>query len=323
MKRAGLPMIGGLSVLALVLAGCGNGDGGSAAGESGGGPEFPLTVQNCGQDITIDRAPEKILAIGHEAVEIIVAAGGADRIVARAGGVTAPEPYGSQVEAPEVVSGDPSTEEIIGTGVDLVVSYGLFDVEPQSLADAGIASFIVSGLCGTHGGGVGEGASFEGVMDDITLFGRMFGTEQTAADSIAGLQERLDAIEGEFADRDWTGAGGFFFDTQLGTTGNQSMNGAILEHLGIRNVFDDVDADYVLANFEELIDRDPDLFILSFYEPDETADSVVESFLALPGASDMSAMVNDRVIAFRYVYSQASPSAVAGAESVAEALRGG
>jgi len=85
----------------------------------------------------------------------------------------------------------------------------------------------------------------------------------------------------------------------------------------------DVDADYVLANFEELIDRDPDLFILSFYETDETADSVVESFLELPGASDMSAMVNDRVIAFRYVYSQASPSAVAGAESVAEALRGG
>lgn len=75
----------------------------------------------------------------------------------------------------------------------------------------GIASLVMSGLCGQHGGGVGEGASFQGVMDDIELMGRIFGTEEVAAASVADLQERLDAIEGEFADQELTGAGAGFF----------------------------------------------------------------------------------------------------------------
>lgn len=307
-------------LVAGALGACGD-DGGTST-EAAGGPVFPMTVQNCGHDVVIPKAPAKILTIGHEAVEEIVEAGGADLISARAG-ENPPEPYASKVKAPSIASGDPSGEELIGTGVDMVISYGLFDIEPQTLTDAGITSLIVSGLCGQHGGGVGKGASFQGVMDDIELFGRIFGTEETATKSIASLEARLDKIKGEFAGEDLSAAGAGFFRDKISLAGKLSMANAILQHLGLTNVFGTVEKDFDAGSVEELIDRNPDAFILYYYDPDETADDVVGHLKNLPGAADMNAVKNGKVITYRYKYSQASPSAVTGAEVIAEALRKG
>lgn len=309
------------AVLAVTILGACGDDGGSSDESASGEPVFPMTVTNCGQDVVIAERPAKVLTIGHESLEAIVAAGGADRISVRAG-ETAPEPYIGQVKAEQLSGGDPSGEEIIGTGVDMVVSYGLFDVDPQTLKDAGIASLVVSGLCGQHGGGVGEGASFEGVLQDIELFGTIFGTEDVATKSVADLQARLDRIKGEFVGKNWTAAAGGFYQNNLSLAGGLSMANQILEHLGIANVFGQQETDFDAGSVEELVDLDPDVFAVYFYEPDETAATARQTFLGLPGANDMKALTGDRIVTYRYVYSQASPSAVSGAEAIAAALRG-
>ncbi|MGH8930251.1 MAG: hypothetical protein ACRDZO_06345 [Egibacteraceae bacterium] len=70
MTRKSLP-----AIVAALLAALGA----PAAGATESG-QFPMTIENCGREVTISQTPERILAIGGEAGSLIWAAGAASRI---------------------------------------------------------------------------------------------------------------------------------------------------------------------------------------------------------------------------------------------------
>ena len=45
---------------------------------------YPLTIQNCGQDVTFAKAPERTVALGHNSAEIMFLLGLEDRMAATA-----------------------------------------------------------------------------------------------------------------------------------------------------------------------------------------------------------------------------------------------
>ncbi|MDN5573445.1 MAG: hypothetical protein L0G19_05930, partial [Micrococcales bacterium] len=72
----------GLAVLALVLAGCGgsntsdpasatSSDDGSGSAAAG----YPVTVDNCGTEVTFDQAPERVVTIKSTSTELLLALG--------------------------------------------------------------------------------------------------------------------------------------------------------------------------------------------------------------------------------------------------------
>jgi len=99
------------SVLALGVCGAGESSNSAAVGD------FPMTVQNCGRDVTIDAPPERVLTIGAEAPTLVAAAGGADRIVARSGEYGSPlgqyESLQQAVPQLTINTDNPSAEAII------------------------------------------------------------------------------------------------------------------------------------------------------------------------------------------------------------------
>lgn len=322
LMRGSLRIRAGLVALVLPLAACG-GTAATTTQTPAAVQAFPTTVQNCGQPVTVARAPQRIVTVGHEGVELIQAAGGADRIVATFDNTQDPDAPGVQAasKAETVSAEEPTAEVLVGLRPDLVVSYGLSsEISPASLQQAGIASYIASGLCGQHGGGVGSGASFDGIYHDIETFGQLLGTQPQAQASIEQLKERVAAIN-EGAGGGRTAAHGYFYGSTFSTSGNQSMAQQQMEALGLRNVFSDVAKDFIEANTEELIKRDPQILILTFYVPDETFEQAKAKFLAVPGAKDMQAVRDNMIIPLPYVQTQPTVSAVTGLETITNGLQ--
>ena len=75
------------TTLGLTLTGCGATTTGTPASAG-----YPLTVADCGRDVTIDSAPQRVLTIGTAAVELLDTADASDRIVARTREFGAPLP---------------------------------------------------------------------------------------------------------------------------------------------------------------------------------------------------------------------------------------
>ena len=100
-----------------------------------------MTIENCGDELTIDSEPESVLSIGTSAVELLDAAGASDRITARAGEFGNDLPDNLQHapdDAPIIDPTDPAIETIVGTEADIIVGYGLLNASAEDVAAAGI-----------------------------------------------------------------------------------------------------------------------------------------------------------------------------------------
>ena len=127
----------GALVLALALTGCATATPGSEAspaaqapsgspstGSPTAGAGFPLTVTNCGVEVTIPAAPERVVAIKSSTTELTLALGLADRLVGAAfldGPIEESlAEAGSQV--PIISEQVPSAEAVLELEPDLVLA---------------------------------------------------------------------------------------------------------------------------------------------------------------------------------------------------------
>lgn len=318
-----------LLTASLLASACGGADDSSEeANDSSEEPgEFPMTVENCGEEVTIESRPERVLTVGGSALNLVVAAGGADTIVARAGefGVAPAALAGSAAEDAEIIDSEfPSAEVILGADPDLVISIGLDEgANPEDLERAGISSIVVSGLC-RHAGDTVEGVvGFDDVYRDLELYGQLFGTEERATETAADLKERAGAVEAQVGG-DALDAAAIYF-TGEGTPpfvfGSQSMINTQLETIGFENAFSDVSGQGSELNLEELIELDPDVIILTYgYQEGQTFELAEETLRGLPGAADLTAIQQDRIVGVLGYETEADQTAVDGLESLADEL---
>lgn len=253
---------------------------GGAAGETGAAPAgYPITFDNCGREVTVERRPERVLTIGTGAVTMLELAGAADRIVARAGEFGNP-PDGAAGEAvaavPVVAEKTPALEPVLGAKPDLVVSYGLFeDLSDADLEAAGITSMVLSGYCGNGGAGdIGDG-------------------QTAAAFYFLG------------------GQGPYVF-------GNTSITTAQMEVFGLTNAFPDAQLQDPALSIETFIAADPDVLILIYgYNEGETFEQARAALLAVPGPTSMTAVADNQIVGLLGPRAEPSAGAVDGLEELA------
>lgn len=310
--------------LAVLVAACGDSGGGSTATPSADAT-FPLTVTSCGKPVSIPKRPAKALAVGAAATNLLVAAGAGDRIVSLAGDEIPPSGSFPGVDAPILTRKDPSTEAIIGSGADIVFSYGLFEAKPENLKQAGIASLVESGDCdhGADPNAKGANNDYPTIFRDIETYGRLFGTDDKAAASIAELKQRVAAIKARIKPGPTMTAAGLYFEgkTLSSNAGRPSMLHVNMQIVGLRNVLADVHKLFFDVSVEDLINRDPEVVILTYgYRGDDTFAQVKKQLLAVPGIRDLRAVKNNRIVGYKASESRSDPLAVDGIEALAEAL---
>ncbi|MDT0345721.1 ABC transporter substrate-binding protein [Streptomyces litchfieldiae] len=313
----------------LTLTACGDdgdADSGDAAAEG-----FPVTVENCGREVTIDQPPERLYVIGGEAGTLVHAAGGTDRISTFAPLTGEPlgdaaGPLGEREQAPIQTATDITQEAIIGGSPDLVVAFGLGDLGPEDLEAAGIPTLIISGYCGGFGAGQSEVQDpIEEIYADITTLGRVMDTEAQAERAVADLRDRVDAAR-ERADQspppEATTAALFVPgpDGTLGSYGERSMIHQQMEYLGLSNVFAGTDERFFEPSTEALIEAAPERLI-ALYEPGDTSEQEVrEALTSREELAEIPAVAEEEILVLDFFHSGHGTLAVDGLEALADQL---
>jgi iron complex transport system substrate-binding protein len=325
MRHPGTSMV--LIVVSWVtLASCVGGGGPAATFPTTDG-KFPMTVSSCGQQVTIEHPPTRVLTVEADTSTALAAVGAADRIVTRTGEGDSPlGRYANELSRiPQIGANDPdppSREIVLGQQVDLVVAGHISLQWKQDLEASGIKVLVPDWFCGAIQSDAGP-ADFAGIYHTLETYGQVFGTEDIARRTVADLRNRVAKVEQQVrgtAPR--TAADVYVATDQLYVYGGLSLNNTVLTTLGLTNVFADIKERSAEASTETLIARDPTVILLNYgsnYGITHGTDAI-RTFSAISPLDRLAAVREQRLLTLNYSYLVGGPLAIDGLEMLAAQL---
>ena len=322
---------------ALLLAACGadasDGSDEPAAAASTDLDGFPVTVDSCEQDVTIEAPPERILVLGRaELVAILAELDETERIVGRAGAF--PTEYFDDATNAAIADVPSLSDDVDESGHLQISQESILELDPDlvlgvpdgideaGLRDAGIPVIEQPANCPAGLDDVG----FEAIYDQVELYGEVLGVPDRAEEVVAELEERVAQVEAAAADvGDGRVAAALYPTVGGGTTyayGNRSFPHVLLETAGFDNAFADTDERVFEVAGEELLDRDPQALVLLHVdgEPGPVADAVGQ----LPGVSGLAAVEQDQLLVQLFNFGEyPSPLVIDGLEQLVAAFGDG
>ncbi|WP_316354494.1 putative F420-0 ABC transporter substrate-binding protein [Devosia sp.] len=307
-----LPHLLGLAILAL------------SAGSALAQTAYPLTLDNCGVQVTLPAAPQRVVTIKSTATEMLLALGLGDRIV----GVgfqdgPAPEPWTAAAAALPVLSDKlPSQEVVLEVEPDFI--YGGWESnfaadgagERPTLAELGIASYVSPAACRSI---KPAKLTFDDVFAQIGEMGTIFDAAPAAEALITEQRAALSAVSPDARGLTalWYSSGTKAPYVGAGSGAPQMM----LEALGLKNIMADVDDGWVAASWEAVVDANPDVIVLV----DATWNSAEQKKKLLaenPITSQLDAVVNQRYLIVPFPASEAGVRNVGATADMAAQLAG-
>lgn len=312
------------AVLGLSLSACSSS--GTSAGASATASGYPLTIEDCGKQVTLDKVPEHILTVGAAAVELLDAAGASERITARTGEFGAPLPEGLKHPPSHdliIDPSDPTTEEILSASPDLVLGYGLFNADVEQLNHAGIVVLTVQAECGHDTSSESQSATtLSTITKDLRRLGTALSTSAVAEAAADELDERISRASRE--DTGQSAAWVYYFSSEdsLSAYGGSGLPGSALREAGLSNVYDQHKEAYLTISTESLLEQQPHWIILTYGLYGETKEEARAKFLAEAGIQSLTAVAQDRLVLLPASASVSGPSAITGLEQLVKATQG-
>jgi iron complex transport system substrate-binding protein len=311
----------------LLVAGCGGGTDGPADAA----PGYPVTVSNCGVDVTFDAPPQRIVMLKSAAVPYLHALGVLDRVTARAGQY--PKEYydaATQAELDRIplltdktdTSGhlQISKEVVISQEPDLVLGE-VDNLSRDTLAAVDIPLLEEPAMCPDST----AVPSFDDIYRQMETYGRVFGRQTEASTAVTALQDRMTKVQAEAGSGSGRTAAVLYPTVGGGTTyayGTGSMAHPQLTAAGFRNVFGDVKERVFEVTVEELLGRNPDVLILLYGDGDPRA--VEQGLTGLPGAQQLNAVRNGQVMTQLFNFTEPpTPLSIDGLERIVQRFGNG
>ncbi|GAB7071709.1 ABC transporter substrate-binding protein [Mycobacterium hodleri] len=322
------------SLLAVALAGCGPAaERLSAAPQSG----YPVTVDDCGRTVTLERPPERIVSLNQGSTEMLLSLGVADRVVGTAGWT---DPIRPALEAdnagvPRLADQAPSYEAVLNAQPDLVTAsfpdtLGPGGVTtPHELNRLGVPSYVSAVECtkeaGSSDGARSETLELDAVFQEIRDLATLVDRRDEGDAIIADMQDRVARLSTAKA-TDGTTAMYWFANAEspylAGCCGGP---GIISRTLGLTNAFDDAREDWPQIGWETVAQRNPDVLILGdLTRKSQTAENAAAKIAFLesnPVTREMTAVKNKRFVTLAGAELNPSIRIVDAMEAVADGLR--
>ncbi|MFF5563208.1 ABC transporter substrate-binding protein [Streptomyces sp. NPDC012623] len=327
-----------LSTAAMVLSGCGaevTPPGGKENGTASAvGGHYPVTVENCGEKKTYDKAPRRVVTNDVGITEIMFALGLEDHMA----GYVMPEDKGDPTSVPWKDGYRKTTwlskerinkELVLDARADLVFagwSYGFSEGDgftPAELEKVGIGSYLLSESC-RNGQGKARGVMppLEALYTDLRNLGRIFDVEKRAETLVAGFRKQVAEAEANApkgADRPRV----FLYDDGRDkpfTSGAYAGPHDIITRAGGDHVMKDLKDTWTTVGWETVVERDPEVIVINNYG-DTSADQKRKFLMSYPPLANVSAVKNDRIVVLDYVDLVESPRNPAAIASLAAALK--
>jgi len=226
---------------------------------------YPLTIANCGTDVTFAKAPEKVVTIKSTATELLLSLGLGDRIVGIGfqDGPLPPDLAAAGADLKVLADKLPAQEVVLGTEPDFV--YGGWESnfaadgagERPALAQLGIATYVAPAACRTI---KPPKLSFDALFGEIAEMGTIFDAEAAVTKLVDEQKAALAALKPDSRGLTavWYSSG-----TKAPYVGAGSNAPAmIMEAVGLSNIFASTDEGWFAASWEALVDANPDVIVL-------------------------------------------------------------
>lgn len=281
---------------------------------------YPVIVDNCGTEVTFDEAPERVLAIKSSSIEMMLALGLQDRMIGTAfpDGEYAEEWAARGADIPLISEKVPGQEATLNLEPDLVYAGWESNVtadgagDRETLASLGVNTFVSPSAC-QEPGYQPDPLTFDDVFAELEQVGTIFDAQDAAADLVAGMQSRLDAVTPD--DRGltalWFSSGSDTPFVGAGIGAPQMM----MDAAGLTNIAEDVDETWSSLSWEVVVDANPDVIVLidSAWGSTEKKIGVLE---ANPATANLPAVVNSRYLVVPFPAGEAGVRNVEAVESL-------
>lgn len=305
---------------------------------------YPLTIQNCGVEVTLDEAPATTVSLGQAATEILYSLGLADRVVGT--GVwfsdVLPEFAEANAGIERLADNDPSFEAIVAKRPELLTIQYEWHVGPQGIIatreqfhDLGIPTYILPTDCAGKDNTVGsdgtriEPLNTEMLYATIAEIATIFDIEARGAELIADLRAREAAAKEKVAAmRSTTSPPSSGSRARKSTSTPMSpaaraRPGYVLDTLGVENVVQS-DEEWPTVGWETIARANPTVIVAAEMTRRRfDADDIEKkrAFLASdPLASQMDAVKNDRIVVMVSDAMEPGVRVIGGIEQLADAL---
>lgn len=305
---------------------------------------YPVTIENCGHQVSFDKAPKRVVAIGQTQTEILYALGLGDRVVGTAVWFS---PVAKRFEAvnagvKRLADNDPSFEAVVAQEPDLVTAMFEWHVGPNGsvgkrdqFAKLKVPAYVSPSDCvGKDNSGAGDGIrtqmfTMELVYRNIREFGQIFDVADRAETLIAELRAReakaVAAVAGTgakdipvtiwFSSRDVKG------DAFL--AGKNGVPAYILSKLGARNIIT-TNEEWPLVGWESVAVANPAVIVVVKMDRRRFPADDIElklNFLKTDAvASKLDAVRNNRIVVMDVGATRAGLDTVDGIEALAKGI---
>nr|WP_075729693.1 ABC transporter substrate-binding protein [Corynebacterium flavescens] len=302
----------------VMMASCGASeavDEGPAQAQGEGATQYPLTLENCGTEVTIDSAPSRIVSLDQNSTEILLSLGLEDRMVGTASWT---DPVlDSLAEAndkvPRLSDNAPTYEVLLDADPDFVTaSFGRhYKAEGgvasrERLSETGIGSYLSptdceGGVSINAGGTRTTPLTVDVLYQEIRDLAAIFDVPERGEELVDKLEERTQAaLKG--VDLHGRSVAFWFADTRApyiaGGLGSASM---LANMTDMKNVYADVKDDWPAVGWESFVGKDPQIIVLGDLQrgrfPGDRLDDKIDFLKSDPLTSKLSAVQNECFIA--------------------------
>ncbi|GAK68625.1 putative iron ABC transporter substrate-binding protein [Agrobacterium rubi TR3 = NBRC 13261] len=304
---------------------------------------YPLTIQNCGRDVTFTHAPERTVSIGQSTTEILYMLGLADKVVGTAVWI-GPVIKGyeeANAKIDRLADNDPSFESVLAKKPDLVTAQFQWHVgpegvvaKPEQFEELKIPVYISPADCtGKDNSSGGDGVrhsvfTMDLIYQEVTDLAKIFNVQDKGEKLVADLKAREEVARKKIASVDGKLSAVFWFssaelDIDPYVAGKNGAPGYIMSALGIKNVIDS-DEEWPTVGWETIAKSQPTLIVAGKMDRKRyPADDIVvkEKFLKEdPVASLMPAVKQGHVVVMDAQAMNPTIRTIEGIEVLADAV---
>ena len=333
-----LPLAAATLLCTALLAGCGNGgDQDAAVAPTGAG--YPMTLDNCGAQVTVPAPPQRAVALNQGSAEILLSLGLADRMV---GTATWTDPVRENLAAdnarvPRLAENNPSFETVLGTEPDFVsASFGGTlgaggVAERDQFAELGVPSYLSPTDCTgmtdasvNADGARTEPLTMDSIYQEVHELAAIFDVPERGDELVRDLRSRFDVAVDRIDARDASLAFWFADTSTPYMAGCCGSSGIISNGVGATNVFDDTTNEWPQVSWETVADRNPTALVLADLSrrnlSGDALQSKIEFLESNPVTKKMRAVQDKRYVVVNGAELNPSIRTVDGIEKVADAL---
>ncbi len=274
-------------------------------------PEQQTFTDGLNRQVTLEKPAQKIVSLAPSNTEILYALGAGSQVIGR----DAFSDYPEEAKALADVGGgwgELNNELIVSLQPDLVLAAQINTAEQvKTLEDLGLTVYYLA-----------NPTDLDGLYTNLQTVAKLTGRQVEAEELVAGLKERVRAVEEKIAPLSYRPLVFYELDSTDPnapyTSGPGTFIDILIDAAGAQNLGHELSSEWVQVSVEELIKRDPEYILLGDYvwggvKPEDVA--------ARPGWEAIRAVKEDKVLPFDdNLVSRPGPRLVDGLEELVRLL---